>query len=276
MGINLTDFRRIPLGTWPTLLQEAPRLSELIGRRVLIKRDDVGELGLAGNKVRKLEFLLGEAVEAGADTVITLGALQSNHARLTAAATARLGLRCELVLYRSVPRNGAAYEESGNMLLDRLFGAVVHICATRTEAESFAEELAEKRRAAGRNALIVPVGGSNGLGSLGYVAAAAEIEAQLGERGIEQARIIAPLGSCGTAAGLVVGGSQLPWSFDFPCVRAAAEPSRADLSRGLPVLTNAGQRAQGNQSSGKRSASVWETRHTGSRKRALTGRFRHL
>ncbi|MFE4019536.1 pyridoxal-phosphate dependent enzyme [Streptomyces sp. NPDC059101] len=94
MGITLTGFRRIPLGTWPTLLQEAPRLSEMIGRRVLIKRDDVGELGLAGNKVRKLEFLLGDAAETGADTVITLGALQSNHARLTAAAAARLGLRC--------------------------------------------------------------------------------------------------------------------------------------------------------------------------------------
>ncbi|MFJ5673636.1 hypothetical protein [Streptomyces sp. NPDC093097] len=80
--------------------------------------------------MRKLEFLLGEAVEAGADTVITLGALQSNHARLTAAATARLGLRCELVLYRSVPRSGAAYEESGNMLLDRLFGPVIYT-ATR-------------------------------------------------------------------------------------------------------------------------------------------------
>lgn len=119
------------------------------------------------------------------------------------------------------------------MLLDRLFGAVVHTCATRAEAEAYADEVAERERAEGRNALIIPVGGSNAIGSLGYVAAAAaaEIEMQLRDLGIEQARIVAPLGSGGTAAGLLVGGSQSPWRYDLVCVRASAAEPRGDLSR---------------------------------------------
>src|SRR5918998_1821294 len=119
--MDLSTFPRVALGSWPTPLDDAPRLAAALGSPpVLIKRDDVNGLGAGGNKLRKLEFLLGQALEQGADTIITFGALQTNHGRQTAAACARLGLRCELVLTRLVPRSGEAYERSGNMALDAL------------------------------------------------------------------------------------------------------------------------------------------------------------
>src|ERR1700754_3870012 len=117
-------FPRAGLGTGPTPLLAAPRLGDALGLpRLMLKRDDVHPLGVGGNKLRKLDFHLGAALAAGADTVITFGALQTNHGRQTAAACARLGLRCELVLTAKVPREGEAYEHSGNIPLDPLFGA---------------------------------------------------------------------------------------------------------------------------------------------------------
>ncbi|MFB9303593.1 pyridoxal-phosphate dependent enzyme [Kibdelosporangium philippinense] len=131
MAIDLSGQPRVALGHWPTPLDECPRLSEAIGGpRILIKRDDVNGLGVGGNKLRKAEFLLAQAQNDGADTIITFGAVQTNHGRQTAAACARLGLRCELVLTKSVPMSGEAYERSGNMALDGLFGAHVHVCDT--------------------------------------------------------------------------------------------------------------------------------------------------
>lgn len=164
---------------------------------MLVKRDDVGGVGLGGNKLRKLEFTLAAALAAGADRIVTFGGVQTNHGRLTAAACARLGLRCELVLTRSVPRSGFAYDRSGNVALDELFGARVHVCDTDDEAAVLAGELA------GEGTVTLPVGGSSGLGVLGYVAAARELRAQLGDRKVD--RIVCAAGSGGTVAGLALG-----------------------------------------------------------------------
>ncbi len=198
--MDLSAFPRVALGSWPTPLDEAPRLATALGSpRVLIKRDDVNGLGAGGNKLRKLEFLLGQALEQGADTIITFGALQTNHGRQTAAACAKLGLRCELVLTAKVPMTGEAYERSGNIVLDHMFGANVHICATAEETIEAYERVNHDK------AVTLPVGGSNALGTLGYVAAAVELIDQLNDRGIDEACIVVPLGSGATAAGIALG-----------------------------------------------------------------------
>jgi D-cysteine desulfhydrase len=172
-------------------------LSAALGATVLVKRDDVGGIGLGGNKLRKLEFTLAAALADGAERIITFGGVQTNHGRLTAASCARLGLRCDLVLTRSVPRSGFAYDRSGNVALDELFGARVHVCDTDDEAAAVASRLADDKT------VTLPVGGSSGLGALGYVAAAAELREQLGDRKVD--RIVCALGSGGTVAGLALG-----------------------------------------------------------------------
>jgi D-cysteine desulfhydrase family pyridoxal phosphate-dependent enzyme len=198
--MDLSAFPRVALGSWPTPLDDAPRLAAALGGPpVLIKRDDVNGLGAGGNKLRKLEFLLGQALEQGADTIITFGALQTNHGRQTAAACAKLGLRCELVLTAKVPMRGGAYERSGNVVLDHMFGANVHICADAEEAAAAYEKVNHDK------AVTLPTGGSNGLGTLGYVAAATELVGQLHERGIDTALIVVPDGSGATAAGIALG-----------------------------------------------------------------------
>lgn len=205
-SLDLSRFPRVKLGTWPTPLEPATRLSAALGGpRIMIKRDDVNGLGVGGNKLRKLEFLLGRALADGADTVLTLGGVQTNHGRQTAAACARLGLHCELVLTRGVPRDGEAYEQSGNVALDKLFGASVRICDTEEET---AATVAEIQRTYAKVA-ILPVGGSNAVGALGYVDAAIELYQQLGP--LVPDRIVCPIGSAGTAAGLALGAALLRW-----------------------------------------------------------------
>ncbi|WP_033263353.1 D-cysteine desulfhydrase family protein [Amycolatopsis vancoresmycina] len=206
----LAAIPRVDLGGWPTPLHAAPRLGEALGLRNLwLKRDDVHPLGAGGNKLRKLEYHLGAAQVAGADTVITFGALQTNHGRQTAAACAKLGLRCELVLTAKVPRDGEAYERGGNLPLDRLFGATVHICADGEETGRTYDRLVAEAREDGRKVFTIPVGGSNDLGALGYVRATHELAKQLEERGIERAHLVVPHASGGTAAGVVLATALL-------------------------------------------------------------------
>jgi D-cysteine desulfhydrase family pyridoxal phosphate-dependent enzyme len=225
--IDLSGHPRVTLGQWPTPLEECPRLTEALGGpRILVKRDDVNGLGLGGNKLRKLEFLLGGALASGADTVITFGAMQTNHGRQTAAACARLGLRCELILTKSVPRYDSAYEKSGNILLDHLYGANVHICQTPEEAAATYERLAQRE-----NTVTFPVGGSNSVGLLGYVAATEELRQQLGSLQVD--KIIVPVGSAGTAAGVAAGISMLEWPLTLVgvCVSHTEDESRAEINR---------------------------------------------
>jgi D-cysteine desulfhydrase len=148
---------------------------------------------------------MGDALNQGADTVITVGGRQSNHARLTAAAAARLGLRCELMLTQLVPRHDDDYQYSGNILLDGLFGAIVHDLAGTANALEKANERAALLRAEGRSVYVAPSGGSSPIGCLGYVVCAHEILAQSQEMGVEFDPIIIPNGSSGTHAGLAAG-----------------------------------------------------------------------
>jgi len=218
-SLDLSAFARCGLIESPTPIQHLPRLSQRMGgAQIYVKRDDLSGLGGGGNKLRKLEFLMGEALASGADTVITVGARQSNHARLTAAVAAREGLSCELVLARTVPREDEAYSNNGNILLDELLGARIHDVPAGTDVMAFAANRADELRQAGRTVYIVPLGGSSAIGCLGYASAAAEILAQAHQSGLKFDHIILPNGSGGTQAGLVAG--MLAMGQDPTCIMA--------------------------------------------------------
>ncbi len=193
----------------PTPIQRLTRLEQALGCRdcppIYVKRDDLMGVGGGGNKLRKLEFLIGEALDQGCDTFITTGARQSNHARLTAAAAARAGLACELVLTDTVAREDEAYLRNGNVLLDDLFGATVVRRSGGTDALGCAYERAAELAAGGHRTYVVGSGGSSPLGCLGYAVCADEILAQEKAAGLRFARIVVPNGSSGTHAGLAAG-----------------------------------------------------------------------
>jgi L-cysteate sulfo-lyase len=206
----ISDFPRVQLGHLPTPLEPLPRLSaELAGPEIWIKRDDCTGLATGGNKTRKLEFLMGEAGEQGADTVITFGALQSNHARQTAAAAARLGLHCVVFLVRKVTYTEPAYQTSGNLLLDDLLGARVEIADDERALGERLESVREELRAEGRNAYLIPPGGSNAVGALGYVNCALELDAQWRALDMEPSAVVHASSSGGTQAGLISGFAAL-------------------------------------------------------------------
>jgi L-cysteate sulfo-lyase len=200
---------RFELVEQPTPIQRLTRLEQALGCRdcppIYVKRDDLMGVGGGGNKLRKLEFLIGEALDQGCDTFITTGARQSNHARLTAAAAARAGLACELVLTDTVAREDEAYLRNGNVLLDDLFGATVVRRPGGTDALGCAYERAAELAAGGHRAYVVGSGGSSLLGCLGYAVCADEILMQEKAAGLRFARIVVPNGSSGTHAGLAAG-----------------------------------------------------------------------
>ena len=222
-------FSHFQLLEGPTPIQKLDRLSaKLGGVNVFVKRDDVVGLGGGGSKLRKLEFLVGQAIAQGADTIVTVGARQSNHARLTAAAAARAGLKCELVLTRAVPRTDPAYIDNGNILLNDLLGAVVHDLPGSANALEFAEARANELRAQGRNVYVCPLGGSSPVGCLGYARCAFEIDQQAQAQGISFEEIVVPNGSGGMHAGLVAGFTLLGRGVAF--VRAHAVLSSLERS----------------------------------------------
>jgi L-cysteate sulfo-lyase len=196
---------RAALAHLPTPLEPADRLTKALGGpRVWIKRDDCTGLATGGNKTRKLEYLLGDPQARGAKAVITLGAVQSNHARQTAAACAKLGIECHLVLSRRVRWSHAEYEVSGNPLLDRLVGATVRICAG-ADVERIGTELIDRLSREGKRPYLIPTGGSNALGALGYARCAREIASQAAALGFTPDVIVHATSSGGTQAGLVAG-----------------------------------------------------------------------
>lgn len=212
--MSLSDsLRRMPrrdLLEGPTPIQRLHRIEDALGSslngvRIYVKRDDLMSLGGGGNKLRKLEFLLGDAAAAGADTIIATGGRQSNFTRLAAAAAARLGLACEVVLSPLVARGGDEYDRNGNILLDDLFGARIHHLPAGVNSTGFAQERFEELRLAGRTAYMATLGGSSPVGSLGYAACALEIQAQAKDLDIDFAAVVVPNGSSGTHAGLVAG-----------------------------------------------------------------------
>jgi L-cysteate sulfo-lyase len=204
--MHLSRFPRIRLGHLPTPLEPMDNLSsELGGPRIWIKRDDCTGLSSGGNKTRKLEFLMADARAKGADVVITQGATQSNHARQTAAAAAILGLGCEILLEDRTGSEIPAYNFNGNVLLDQLHGAPVRKLKGGTDMAVAMERRASELRNEGLNPYIIPGGGSNEIGALGYVNCAFELLSQSNDEGLIIDHIVHATGSSGTQAGLVVG-----------------------------------------------------------------------
>ena len=212
----INNIARVRLGFLPTPLVALDRLSaELSGpgsntTRVWMKRDDCTGLATGGNKTRKLEYLLAAAQAQGADAVITYGAVQSNHARQTAAACAASGIDCHLILARKVPSQHPAYERSGNVQLDRLLGAEVHL-VDPDDAATRSEDLHAQLCSAGRTPYVIPIGGSNSTGALGYVRCAREMIEQCAApelpdmQQIRLTDVIHASSSAGTQSGLVAG-----------------------------------------------------------------------
>lgn len=205
---NLTRFPRLELIGAPTPLEYLPRLSDHLGREIFIKRDDTTPLAMGGNKLRKLEFLAADALREGADTLITAGAIQSNHVRQTAAVAAKLGLHCVALLENPIGTRAENYLSNGNRLLLDLFNTQIEMCDALTDPAAQLDELATRIEAQGYRPYVIPVGGSNALGALGYVESALEI-AQQCEDAVEISSVVVASGSAGTYAGLAVGLEQL-------------------------------------------------------------------
>ncbi|WP_187484301.1 D-cysteine desulfhydrase [Pantoea agglomerans] len=200
----LHQFPRLELLGAPTPLEHLPRLSDYLGRDIFIKRDDFTPVAMGGNKLRKLEFLAADALREGADVLLTAGAIQSNHVRQTAAVAARLGLKCVALLENPIGTHAENYLSNGNrLLLDLMDAEVVMVDALNNPAEQLAEQ-AMRLEAQGYRPYIVPVGGSNALGALGYVECAQEIAHQ-SEGVVDFAAVVVASGSAGTHAGLAVG-----------------------------------------------------------------------
>jgi len=181
------------------------RLSKELGVDLWIKRDDCTGMSTGGNKTRKLEFLMAEALEQGADMVMTQGATQTNHGRQTAAFAAKLGLDCHILLEDRTGYNNANYNNNGNVLLDHLHGATTEKFPGGHDMPAEMERAAEKKRAEGRNVYVIPGGGSNPTGALGYVNAAFELLSQANDSRLKIDRVVHATGSSGTQAGLVTG-----------------------------------------------------------------------
>jgi L-cysteate sulfo-lyase len=204
--MHLARFPRIHLAHLPTPLEPMPRLSEALGGpEIWIKRDDCTGLSTGGNKTRKLEFLMAEAVAQGADTVMTQGATQSNHARQTAAFAAKLGMACHILLEDRTGFNDSDYRANGNVLLDDLHGATREARGPGLDMNAEMEAVAETWRAKGKKVYAIPGGGSNPTGALGYVNCAYELVGQANERSLRIDRIVTATGSAGTQTGLIVG-----------------------------------------------------------------------
>jgi len=229
---------RVTLTTLPTPLQEATRLRQALGGdscpRILIKRDDLTSLGLGGNKARKLEYLVADARAQGATTLITTGAVQSNHARMTAAAACVAGMRCVLVLTAT----NDDPEIAGNLLLDKLYGATIRLVPSIDpmlavgQDEAVVAEVAAGERAAGRVPYVIPVGGSSGVGVCGYIGGSAELVDQLANAAITPSRLYYASGSRGTQAGLTFGAKLCEAPYEvYGVAVSAGEPEKIERAK---------------------------------------------
>ncbi|MEX0974220.1 MAG: pyridoxal-phosphate dependent enzyme [Bacillota bacterium] len=231
-GDPLHDFPAVHLGFFPTPLQHLPRLGRLLRHNSLyIKRDDLAGLSLGGNKIRSLEYLLGDALRTGADTLVTAGGLQSNLCSLTAAACAKVGLRCILV-HNDLPPD----ELSGNMLLSYLFGAKPVFIGKVTEEERAVamEGVAERVRAEGGRPYVIGNGASTPMGALGYLNAASELALQAGALGIPLRHVVIVGAMGGTASGFAFGTALLEHPFHVHVV--SVEYLREELRRRMSAL----------------------------------------
>lgn len=231
--MNLAKFPRIRFGHFPTPLEHMKNLSKhLGGPDIYIKRDDCTGLATGGNKTRKLEFLIADALAKGADTIITQGATQSNHVRQTIAAASIVGLHTKILLEERVTNLDEEYNESGNVMLDRLLGGeIVARVPAGTDMNAAMETLATELRSKGAKPYIIPGGGSNAIGALGYVACGIEIMQQAYELGMNVDAVVHATGSTGTQAGLLAAfeGTQSGIPLMGISVRAKKEAQQANV-----------------------------------------------
>ncbi len=226
---TLSALPRVRLAHLPTPVEPLDRLRAHLGAapRLWVKRDDCTGLGFGGNKVRKLELLLAEALAQGADAVVTGGVVQSNHIRQTAAAAAKLGLECHLaVMTGRVPHVDPDYDTTGNILLDRLFGAHCVMLDWRADRNAVIGGLIDDLKARGRVPYMVPYGGSNALGAAGFVLAVVELLEQARALGVRFSHVVHASGSAGTQAGLAVGLAALAPGTALIGLDIDAEPER--------------------------------------------------
>jgi len=209
-ALHLERFARVALCHRPTPIEPMPRLSAALGGpQLFVKRDDCTGLAGGGNKTRKLEYLVGEALEQQADMLVTQGAVQSNHVRQTAAAACKVGLDCHALLERRVPDRAPEYERTGNVLLDRLFGCSIEFRPPGLDMNAEAQAVVDTLRAQGRRPYFIPGGGSNAVGALGYAGCAEEIVEEQHASGTRFDHLVMATGSTGTQAGLVAGFAAL-------------------------------------------------------------------
>src|SRR6201996_9054392 len=203
--MHLARFPRVRLFPAPTPLHRLDNLTRALGGpEIWIKRDDCTVVATGGNKVRKLEWLIGEAKAKGAAHIVTQGAVQSNHVRQTAAVAAMFGMKCTALLEHRIETNDRDYLGSGNVLLDKLFGCAIEYRPGGIDMNAEAEKKGAELRAAGQSVYVIPGGGSNPVGALGYVSCAQELVQQADEMGLRIDRIVSATGGAGTHAGLVV------------------------------------------------------------------------
>lgn len=211
--------RPIRFAQLPTPLHRLERLSESCGADIWIKRDDLTGFAMGGNKVRKAEFLIGEAKRQGANVVLTAGAVQSNHARVIAACAGAAGLPCELVLSGDLPE-----PPTGNVLLDRLAGARINTVTSSTERAAAIAERVERLRPEGFHPYIIPIGGSNATGAMGYALAFQELAAQLAALPLKSTTLLFASSSGGTYAGLLAGKALTGSDVDLLGIRVDLDP----------------------------------------------------
>ena len=228
---RFSQFPRASLCHAPTPLEAMPNLSAIVaGAQLFIKRDDCTGLAMGGNKVRKLEYYMGEAVAQSADTVLITGAVQSNFVRMAAAAARKLNMDVHIQLEERVALDDPAYRDSGNVLLDRLLGATIHSYPTGEDesgADANLEAIADRLRQDGRKPYVIHLGlGHVPLGALGYIRGAAELLEQMRDRGLTFDEIVVASGSGSTHAGLLFGLRALSCNIPVTgvCVRRPREP----------------------------------------------------
>ncbi|MCK5836036.1 MAG: D-cysteine desulfhydrase family protein [Desulfobacula sp.] len=229
--MKLDTLPRFRLAEFPTPIHYLDTLTKAYkGPGIYMKRDDLTSLGMGGNKTRKLEFLIGQALADGADTLVTAGGIQSNHCRLTAAAARRAGLKCDLIL------NGTPPEiPNGNLLLDMIFKARIHYCE-RKDRDPMLYQVADDLAAGGAKPFVIPVGGSNAIGSVGYVNAMIELKAQLGVMDLQPDVIVFASSSGGTQAGLSLGAKMIGFQGDV--LGISIDQTQTGEESFLPVLEN--------------------------------------
>lgn len=202
--ISLKKYPKVKLIENPSPIHHLQRVSKALGVDIYIKRDDLFSVGFGGNKLRKLEYLLGDAKKKGATHIFTIGAIQSNHARMTAIAAKMFGFEIELFLKKSVPVNEKSYFENGNIILNNIVDATIHEVQDNASAYKAVDERKSILEKEGEKPYIIPIGGSNGIGTLGYVDCYFEILKQQSQLGLKFDLISTASGSGGTHGGLIV------------------------------------------------------------------------